>query len=261
MRFSAAAFVAALPALAAAQENPLDQYVAQFQQVLGQVGSYIPSPNKYDAAAAEASKTGPTKISVLGQHNWEETLFEPVAAGAKTPEEWWILITGGNKTCFGRCEQLETAFNEAAVRFAELPTTPHMGVLNCDEQPILCNAWSTNIGHIWAWEMLPKPAPIDIYRKRLNITTVTAEEIVQLHEAGTKEDWTLVDGFFHPFNGKAAELGLSMPLGYVLWGFSVIPQWAFMIIVSFASRRMMGNRAQPPAPRGAAPGGAPAAAK
>lgn len=44
MRFSAATLVAALPALAAAQENPLDQYVAQFQQILGQVSSKLRFP-------------------------------------------------------------------------------------------------------------------------------------------------------------------------------------------------------------------------
>ncbi|UKZ51458.1 hypothetical protein TrVGV298_005218 [Trichoderma virens] len=244
MRFSAAALVAALPALSAAQENPLDQYVAQFQQVLGQVSSYIPTPAKYDAAAAEESKTGPLKLSVLGQHNWEETLYAPVTAGAKTPEEWWILITGGNKTCFGRCDQVEAAFTGAAAKFADLPTTPHMGILNCDDQPILCNAWAAGVGSIWAIEMLPKPAPIDIYKKRLNLTTVTTDEIVQLQEAGTKEEFTLLESFWHPFNGKAAELGLSIPLGYLLWAFNLVPQWAFMLIVSFASRSMIGNRAR-----------------
>ncbi|KAL7911138.1 hypothetical protein GGI35DRAFT_478511 [Trichoderma velutinum] len=257
MRFSAAALVAALPALSAAQENPLDQYVAQFQQILGQASSYIPTPNKYDAAAAEASKAGPMKLSVLAQHNWEDTLYAPVAPGAKTPEEWWILITGGNKTCFGRCDQLETAFQGAAAKFAELPTTPHMGILNCDDQPILCNAWSANVGNIWAFEMLPKPAPIDVYKTRLNLTTVTTDEIVKLQEAGTKKEFTLLESFWHPFNGKAAELGLSIPLGYLLWIFNLVPQWAFMLIVSFASRSMMGNRAQQRAQQNA-PAAAPA---
>lgn len=258
MRFSAAALVAALPALSTAQENPLDQYVAQAQQILGQAASYIPSPNKYDAAAAEASKTGPMKLSVLAQHNWEDTLYAPVAAGAKTPEEWWILITGGNKTCFGRCDRLETAFHGAAAKFAELPTTPHMGVLNCDDQPILCNSWSANVGNIWAFHMLPKPAPVDIYKKRLNLTTVTTDEIVQLQEAGNKEDFVLLESFWHPFNGKAAELGLSIPLGYLLWVFNLVPQWAFMLIVSFASRSMMGNRAQQRAQQRAPAAAAPA---
>lgn len=102
MRFSAATLVAALPALAAAQENPLDQYVAQFQQILGQVSSKLPLPGTYDAAGAHEAKTGPMKLSVLSLDNWKETLYEPVTPGSKTPEEWYVLFSGGNKTCFGK---------------------------------------------------------------------------------------------------------------------------------------------------------------
>lgn len=102
MRFSAAALAAALPALSVAQENPLDQYVAQFQQILGQASSYLPVPSKHDPEAAYAAKTGPMKLSVLTVDNWKETLYEPVTPITTTPEEWWVLITGRNKTCYGR---------------------------------------------------------------------------------------------------------------------------------------------------------------
>lgn len=114
-----------------------------------------------------------------------------------------------------------------------------MGLVNCDDQPILCNAWSANVGNIWAFEMLPKPAPIDIYKKKLNLTTVTSDYLVELHEAGDKKGFVLLDSWFHPFNGKAAELGLSIPFGYLLWVFNLLPNWMFMLIVSFASRSMM----------------------
>ena len=112
-----------------------------------------------------------------------------------------------------------------------------MGMLNCDDQPILCNVWSAGVGSIWNFEMLPEPAPINIYKKRLNLTTVTSDDMVALK--GHKEEFTLLDSFFHPFNGKAAELGISVPLAYVLWGFNLLPSWAFMLVVSFFSRSMM----------------------
>ncbi|RFU72078.1 hypothetical protein TARUN_10181, partial [Trichoderma arundinaceum] len=142
-------------------------------------------------------------------------------------------------------------------------STPHMGIINCDDQPILCNAWSANVGNIWAFEMLPEPAAIDIYKKRLNLTTVTTDDIVKLNEPGNKVEFTLLDSWFHPFNGKASELGLSVPFGYLLWAFNLLPNWMFMLIVSFASRSMMGNRMQQQQNRqpAAAPGGAPAAAQ
>jgi len=58
-----------------------------------------------------------------------------------------------------------------------------------------------------------------------------------------------------------AQNGLAIPVGYAIWGFSLIPSWAFMILVSFASRTMMSRRMNPTAPpRGTAPaGGQPAA--
>jgi hypothetical protein len=101
MRFSASALVAALPALAAAQEDFLQQYKAQFQNVLDQFGSYIPNPSIHDPIAASEAKLGEKKLSILTIDNWKDTLYEPVSADTTTPVEWWVLISGRNKTCFG----------------------------------------------------------------------------------------------------------------------------------------------------------------
>lgn len=138
----------------------------------------------------------------------------------------------------GLCENAEKAFNASAVRFAAASKRPHLAVLNCDNEPVLCNSWSANSGHLWAFQMLPTPAPVDIYRTRLNLTTTTAETITKLYSNG-KKDFVLLESFFHPFNGKAAELGIAVPIGYVLWAFGLVPQWAFMIGVSLLSRTMM----------------------
>lgn len=147
----------------------------------------------------------------------------------------YVPIFGGP---IGRCDKIEQVFNETAGRFAILPSAPHMATLNCDEQPVLCNSWSATPGSIWAFEMLPPPAAIDIYRSRLNLTTTTSDELVALHTDGTKK-MTPLDSWFHPFNGKAAELGLAVPFGYAMWAFGLVPNWAFMIIVSMVSRSMM----------------------
>lgn len=126
-----------------------------------------------------------------------------------------------------------------------------MAILNCEDEPVLCNAWSASAGSIWAFDMLPEPAAIDIYTRRLNLTSVTADDLVTLHTNG-KKSFGLLDSWFHPFNGKAAELGLSVPVGYALWAFGLVPNWAFMLVVSMLSRTMMGNRMQPPQQRQAA---------
>lgn len=90
---------AVLPALAAAQD--FQQYQAQFQNFLGQMGSYIPSPARHNPVAAAEAKVGSMKMHVLTLDNWKETLYEPVTPGAIKPVEWWVLTTGRNKTCLG----------------------------------------------------------------------------------------------------------------------------------------------------------------
>lgn len=101
MRFSSSTVLAALPALAAAQDSPIDQYKAQFQNVIGQFASYIPNPGHHDPVAAAEAKAGSMRLNVLTLENWKQTLYEPVSAGTTSPEEWWLLISGGNKTCYG----------------------------------------------------------------------------------------------------------------------------------------------------------------
>jgi len=236
MRFTT--LVAALPALASAQQDAFGQYQAQFQNFLGNFGSYIPNTGRHDPVAAAEAKAGAMKLSILTLDNWKQTLYEPVKEGQTEPEEWWILTTGGNKTCFGHCGRVEQAFNETAAKFALQTDAPHMGMLNCDDQPILCNVWSAGVGLLWSFQMLPEPAPIEIYKKRLNLTTVTSDDLVAL-QGKHKTEFKLEESFWHPFNGKAAELGLSVPFAYFLWGFNLLPSWAFMLIISFFSRSMM----------------------
>lgn len=91
--------VSVLPLLSAAQE--FEQYKAQFQNFLGQFGSYLPNPNKHDPVGAAEAKIGEMKMDVLTLNNWRETLYSPVRPESTTPEEWWVFITGRNKTCFG----------------------------------------------------------------------------------------------------------------------------------------------------------------
>ncbi|KAK8086543.1 peptidyl-trna hydrolase protein [Apiospora phragmitis] len=232
MRFSVtSAALLALPALASAE---VPEYQAQFQQYLGKFKSYIPSHSKTDPVHAAEAKPGST-----------------------TPEEYWVFVTGGNKTCFGHCGKIEQAFNETAGKFALLPDAPHTGYLNCEHEPVLCNSWSVPTGTVWVFEMLPEPAPIDIWVKRFNLTTTTSDDIVARHAEGYKKTFQLHEGTFHPFNGWWAQNHLSLPVGYVLWFFNVVPSWLLMLVLSFVSRSMMSNRMagqQGGAPRPAATG-------
>jgi hypothetical protein len=264
MRFSSSVLLA-LPLLAVAAESPFEQYKAQFQNFLSNLGAKAPSASKEEkkpetttTQAAVGSKT----IETLTLENWNETLFKPVQPDATKPEEWWVLVTGRNKTCFGQfmpdhtvtylhwmiantesatghCLKVESAFNESALKFAVTPNTPHLASVNCDDEPILCNSWSASTGTLWIFEMLPRPAPIEIYRKRLNLTTTTSQTFLDLHAAESKEGFKLHDGWFHPYDGPLAQNNLAIPAGYFFYYFNMVPSWAFMLIVSFVSRTFM----------------------
>lgn len=260
MRFSTSSALLALPVLAAAQGEQFEQYKAQFQNYVSQFGSqfgsYIPSPNKHDPVQAAEAKAGEMRLNVLTLDNWKDTLYAPVNAEQTTPEEWWVLVTGGNKTCFGHCGKVEAAFNQSAAKLALLPNAPHVGYLNCDDQPILCNAWAAGAGTLWLFDLLPPPAPVDIYMKRLNLSTTDSDTFTKLYE--TKEDksqFKLKDGYFHPFDGELAKYGVAVPVAYALWAMSILPSWAMMLGVSFLSRTFMSRRMAPAAAAQAPAGG------
>lgn len=100
MRFSTSA-VLALPLLAAAAESPFEAYKAKFQNFLGSFGAAPPIAAEVPPVDAAKANVGSKKIDTLTLADWKNTLYGPVKAGATQPEEWWVLITGGNKTCFG----------------------------------------------------------------------------------------------------------------------------------------------------------------
>lgn len=108
--------VAALPALAAAQAQiPLgDQVKGWFDKVK----SFVPStpqaavPPVENVAQKAAGKIAEKVVTPLTLDNWKSVL-EPSAQ----PQEWLVMLTGGNKTCLGRCGQPETAWNVCSFVF------------------------------------------------------------------------------------------------------------------------------------------------
>jgi len=244
MRFSTISLLA-LPVLAAAQESPLDQAMAQAQFYFDKISSYIPSPNKAHTPEAAAAKAGGRTLNILTLNDWEQTIRSSVKPAATKPEEWWVLVTGGNTTCFGQCAKLEKAFNETALLWSVNPAAPHLAYLNCDSQPVLCNSWSAGPPALWFLDVLPKPAPVTVRTRRMNTTTTEVKTFTDLLSSQSYKDLEVYEGVFHPFDGFFAQNSLAVPLGYFFWVFAVIPSWLFMIGISFASRSIMSNRAAP----------------
>ena len=100
----------ALPLLAAAAESPFQQYKAKFQNFLGSFGATAPSEDTNQVPIA-GGNTGavkkpkkaaePKSIETLTLAGWKDAVYAPVKAEATQPEEWLVLISGRNKTCFG----------------------------------------------------------------------------------------------------------------------------------------------------------------
>jgi hypothetical protein len=243
MRFSTISALA-LPLLAAAtqQESPFEQAKAQAQYYFDKISSYIPNPNKAHsdvAAHAAAAKAGGRALHIFTLDNWKDAIYSSVKPKSSTPEEWWVLTTGGNKTCFGHCGAIETAFNETAALFAANPSAPHLAYLNCDNQPVLCNSWGAGPPNVWVMHVPAPPAAVDIRILHLNTSTTTVKTFTDLHSTKSWKEKAPYEGYFHPFDGQLAQYGLAVPIGYFFWIFSVIPSWLFMIGVSFISRGIM----------------------
>lgn len=95
---------------------------------------------------------------------------------------------------------------------------------------------------------LPKksepPAKVPLHVIPLNMTSTTVEDIVSLPAASKARyrEFSEYSGALHPFDGWVAKFGLLNPFGYVMWGFSAIPSWLMMIIISGISRQFMSRR-------------------
>lgn len=125
MRIPTASVLLSLPLLgmAAEGEGPFAQYRAQFQNFIDSVGAYVqapapPSPvEPASAGAAADQESEPTTVNTvirpteeLKLEGWKDILYSRVNSEATAPEEWWVLVTGGNKTCFGMLMHLVVNF-------------------------------------------------------------------------------------------------------------------------------------------------------
>lgn len=78
--------------------------------------------------------------------------------------------------------------------------------------------------------------PIPLHVVYMNSTTVTPEEIYQIHSKKNFEKVPLYEGAMHPTDGWLAKYNLNIPLGYAIYAVGAIPSWVFMIGISFFSR-------------------------
>jgi len=247
------------PAFAVAQEQkPL---IANLQSWFDAAKAYIPTSlaSPLDAVAA---KVASKKVVTLDKDNWYNIMTPTPVTGVATaaPHPWMVLISGGNKTCLGNCGGIETAWNKSVALLATDAKAPHLGYIDCDTSPLLCSIWFASPPAVWYIEMPadPKVESTPIHVVRLNTTTTTTQDIAEIHTQKKYLERPLYEGAFHPWDGYLAKAQLNVPAAYILYGFSLIPSWTFMLIISFASRTIMSRRnrnmaARRPRPQGGAP--------
>jgi len=73
---------------------------------LDKAKGYIPSPSNrpVDAAAAVVTER---KVERINIRNWQRKL----SPKPDIEEEWMVYITGGNKSCYGRCAHADATWN------------------------------------------------------------------------------------------------------------------------------------------------------
>ncbi|KAF1991498.1 hypothetical protein K402DRAFT_388897 [Aulographum hederae CBS 113979] len=249
-----------LPVLALAeQQQPLmDKAKAWFSKAQSYIPSAVPSvPVPSNPVEAGASKVAEHMVHPLTLDNWQDVLKADVSSAKIGPEPWMVFLTGGNKTCYGMCEQAEKAWNASTPILAASSNPPKLASLDCDEEQILCNVWASGPPGIY-YMLLPAPLPdqskpsTTVYYLPLNRTSVKTQDIVKLH---TEEKYKVAkpyEGYWHPFDSILATTGAALPIAWGMWALAKMPNWLPMILVSFMSRTFLGRRAQP----GQAAGGA-----
>jgi hypothetical protein len=76
---------------------------------------------------AGASAVAAQVVQPLNMQNWKAHLWPK-----SPPEEWMVFMTGGNKTCFGRCGHAEATWNVCLCLFLLLKEYAR-GVLCCSK--------------------------------------------------------------------------------------------------------------------------------
>lgn len=116
--------------------------------------------------------------------------------------------------------------------------------MDCENNQVLCSAWSASTLTVWYFRVPQAQDGVDrpetpLHIVRVNGTTVTAEDMFKIYADKTYLEVPKDDSNLHPVDSWAAKTGANIVLGYVVYGFSAIPSWVFMVGISFMSRALM----------------------
>ena len=171
-----------------------------------------------------------------------------------------VLLTGGPRSCAGgRCDGLERVWNETAATLAVLPASsdvpslPHLGLVDCDADGVLCTTWFAGPPALWHVVLPPRETVTEDGRPQsparrdpvariigVNASTVTVKGLVDVHRARRFEEQKPLGGrWTDPFAGPLARYGVLVPVGYMFFALSKVPSWMVMVVMSFGTRMLM----------------------
>lgn len=213
----------------------------------------IPKPHNPHPTLAHPIKESASKIAALNVHPITRQNYRSLLAPSSstdTPTEWLIFIAGGPKSCAGRvkgCHNMHVAWNESAAILSADALAPKLGIVDCDEQRVLCTTWTANPPTIWH---IRRPAPgrslegreegeSEVRVNYLNYTTTTAGDMVALHTGNKYQDGYLYEGKLRIFDSWLAKNGLLDLAGWVLFIVGLVPSWSIMLTISMVTRLLM----------------------
>lgn len=94
--------ILALTGATLVQAGPLDQASAWFDNLKNQLSNAVTSPIDAVADAITGAVVQP-----LGMQNWKTHIWPK----PDEEQEWLVYMTGGNKSCFGRCGHTNRIWN------------------------------------------------------------------------------------------------------------------------------------------------------
>lgn len=118
-------------------------------------------------------------------------------------------------------------------------------MIDCESERVLCAAWSSGAPSVWYYQVpQAQPAgqerlPTPLHVVYMNTTTVTPQELYEIHSKKNYEKVDAYEGAFHPTDGWVAKYNLTLAFGYFIYGIGAIPSWMFMLGISFFSRTFM----------------------
>ena len=251
-----AAFLPSLALTATPVQKPLQEkakgWLNAVQEKMPKVPGLtgIPKPHNPHPTLAHPIKEAASKIAAANVHTLTRqnyhSLLDPDPAST-SPTEWLIFITGNTTSCAGRvngCHNMFVAWNESAAILSADPLAPKLGLLDCDDQRVLCAAWAAKPPTIWH---IRRPGhgrslegredgASEVRINYLNYTTTTAGDMVALHTGNKYKEGYLYEGYQQPFDSWLAKSGILDLAGYVLFAVGLVPGWALMLTISMVTR-------------------------